>query len=70
MLGYIPQFEVESLLTNLESNLMNVRKTFDDLIHFISGAVARIFGPTDDQYPATGVQPFEGDVRPSRSHDW
>ena len=40
---------------------MNISKMFDDLIQYISGAVARIFGPTDDEYPATGVQPFEGD---------
>jgi len=32
------------------------------IIRYISGAVARIFGPTDDQYPETGVQPFEGDI--------
>lgn len=31
------------------------------VIRYISGAVTRIFGPTDDNYPATGVQPFEGD---------
>ncbi len=30
------------------------------VIYYISGAVARIFSPSDDQYPATGVQPFEG----------
>ncbi len=28
---------------------------------YISGAVARIFGPNDDDYPKTGVQPFEGE---------
>lgn len=32
------------------------------IIRYISGAVARIFGPTDDEYPKTGVQPFEGDI--------
>lgn len=40
---------------------MNISKTFDDLIHYFSVAIGRIFGPTDDQYPATGVQPFDGD---------
>ncbi len=28
---------------------------------YISGAAARIFGPNDDDYPKTGVQPFEGE---------
>ncbi|MBD1861632.1 MULTISPECIES: hypothetical protein [Trichocoleus] len=49
---------------------MKLRAVFNDLIQFIFGAVNRIFSPTDDEYPATGVQPFEGDVRSSRSHDW
>lgn len=29
--------------------------------NYISEAVSRIFSPRDDDYPATGVQPFEGD---------
>jgi hypothetical protein len=32
------------------------------VITYISGAVSRIFGPRDDNYPETGVQPFEGDI--------
>ena len=40
---------------------MTMPKVIDDLIQFFSEAVSRIFGPTDDQYPNTGVQPFEGD---------
>ena len=32
------------------------------IVRYIAGAVARIFGPTDDEYPETGVQPFEGDI--------
>lgn len=31
------------------------------VISYISGAVTRIFSPSDDNYPATGVQPYEGD---------
>lgn len=31
------------------------------MMNYISGAVTRIFGVRDDDYPATGVQPFEGD---------
>lgn len=32
------------------------------VITYLSGAVSRIFGPRDDNYPATGVQPFDGDI--------
>jgi hypothetical protein len=39
-----------------------VRQTFD----FIATAARRIFAPTDDKYPATGVQPFEGDIYEER----
>jgi hypothetical protein len=30
------------------------------VIQYIAQAVTRIFSPTDDQYPKTGVQPFTG----------
>lgn len=32
------------------------------VITYISGGVTRIFGIRDDNYPATGVQPFDGDA--------
>ncbi|MEH1855988.1 MAG: hypothetical protein V7L11_30980 [Nostoc sp.] len=32
------------------------------VISYILGAVSIIFGPKYDNYPATGVQPFEGDI--------
>ncbi len=31
------------------------------VIQSVVKASARIFSPTDDEYPATGVQPFTGD---------
>lgn len=31
------------------------------VFHYITSAAARIFSPSDDDYPATGVQPFEGE---------
>jgi hypothetical protein len=36
-------------------------RAFDRIVRFFSGAIARIFGPTDDNYPQSGVQPFEGE---------
>jgi len=48
---------------------MSITKIWKSIINgavqvnnYISGAVSRIFGPKDDDYPATGVQPFEGDI--------
>jgi hypothetical protein len=37
------------------------------VINYISGAVSRIFSPTKDDYPKTGVQPFEGDPADEKS---
>ncbi|MEL6461337.1 MAG: hypothetical protein AAFQ91_24420 [Cyanobacteria bacterium J06621_15] len=31
------------------------------LINFITNGVNRIFSPSDDDYPKSGVQPYEGD---------
>ncbi len=47
---------------------MNISKLFDNLIGYLSEAVARIFGPSDDAYPAIGVQPFEGE--PYKGPQW
>lgn len=34
---------------------------FDGLTQYFVDPIARIFGPSDDNYPAIGVQPFDGD---------
>ncbi|MEH1912764.1 hypothetical protein [Nostoc sp.] len=31
------------------------------VIQYVAQAVTKIFAPTDDQYPAIGVQPFTGE---------
>lgn len=50
---------------------MGITKMFDNVTQYISEAVARIFGPSDDKYPATGMQPFEGDPYKERpGSDW
>ena len=40
---------------------MMISKTLKDIIQYITEGFARIFSPTDDEYPAIGVQPFEGE---------
>lgn len=57
---------------------MSANKTLQNIIHAIvsvpqqvirniSSAAIRIFSPSDDNYPATGVQPFEGDPADEKS---
>lgn len=45
---------------------MSLFKQFDNVVQYFSGAFVRIFGPSDDSYPETGVQPFEG--TPEKKH--
>ncbi|MGQ4647501.1 hypothetical protein [Lyngbya aestuarii] len=40
---------------------MGIFQLFDNISKYIFGAVGRIFSPSDDAYPETGVQPFSGD---------
>jgi hypothetical protein len=50
---------------------MSFSKMFANMTQYISEAVARIFGPTDDEYPNTGVQPFEGEpYKEKPGADW
>ncbi len=42
---------------------MTVPKVIDEMLQYLSGAMSRIFGPSDDAYPSTGVQPYEGESR-------
>ncbi|MBD1940821.1 hypothetical protein H6F50_00415 [Coleofasciculus sp. FACHB-712] len=50
---------------------MSLTRTFDNIIQYFSGAIARIFGLSDDAYPATGVQPFTGEpFSARRGEDW
>lgn len=36
------------------------------IINFTTNGVARIFSPSDDDYPKSGVQPYEGDPAEGR----
>lgn len=51
-----------SILKKLQQLTQNILSISQRVIQDILGAVSRIFSPTDDQYPATGVQPFEGEI--------
>lgn len=51
-----------------EDGFMNFSQSFQALLQYLSEAVARIFSPRDDDYPATGVQPYTGE--PYRDGYW
>lgn len=43
----------------------SITNLIQKVVNFISAGITRIFTPTDDNYPATGVLPFEGDITKS-----
>jgi len=49
---------------------MRMPRVFDRVVSYLSYAVSRIFGLDDDNYPSTGVQPFNGDENPKRKTNW
>jgi hypothetical protein len=40
---------------------MNLSELLSKFMQSVSEAAARIFRPSDDSYPESGVQPFEGE---------
>jgi hypothetical protein len=47
--------------------ILTIQSLPQRVIRYISGAVARIFSPSDDNYPSTGVQPYEGELSSKKS---
>ena len=50
-----------SILKKILQSVQYPFKALQQIIQYILAAVLRIFSPDSDQYPATGVQPFEGE---------
>ena len=46
---------------------MRIVTMIDRFIGYFSAATARIFGLNQNKYPATGIQPFEGEI--DKKHD-
>ena len=40
---------------------MKIFKWLKDTVEYLRDGVARLFQPSEDNYPKTGVQPFEGE---------
>jgi len=45
------------VMNGLTQKLMN-------MVEYLSDAIARIFTPAKDDFPATGAQPYKGDPAP------
>ncbi|MFN6569061.1 hypothetical protein [Dendronalium sp. ChiSLP03b] len=56
-----------SISTAIQQTIQAITEITSQVINYILGAVSRIFGPRDDNYPSTGTQPFEGDP-PKKKH--
>ncbi|MGL6337918.1 MAG: hypothetical protein ACRC80_02125 [Waterburya sp.] len=44
-----------------ESTFKNVLEVPRKLVRYIVTSTTRLFSPNDDDYPATGIQPFTGE---------
>lgn len=50
---------------------MGISRMIESVLQYLSEAAARIFGPSDDEYPMIGVQPFTGEPhRHEQGADW
>lgn len=50
-----------SIISKLGQAIQSLFAAIVQTIRYILEGVARIFRPTDDEYPNIGVQPFEGE---------
>lgn len=49
-------------MTGLSDSFNRLNHALQQNVAWILSATKRLFSPTDDDYPKTGVQPFDGDV--------
>lgn len=40
---------------------MNIDRILQNAVQYFTEAFARVFGPSTDEYPEVGVQPFDGE---------
>ena len=43
---------------------MNINQLLGSVVDYLTEAFARIFSPSQDEYPEVGYQPYEGDPNP------
>lgn len=57
-----------SVQTQARTLLHTLVRGIQTSVKYLSDGVLRIFKAADDDYPATGVQPFEGDIPDPKRH--
>ncbi|OUL32813.1 hypothetical protein BV372_18380 [Nostoc sp. T09] len=50
-----------SFKTKMRQTLRSILEVLERVIHPIYSSATRAFSPNDDNYPESGVQPYEGD---------
>lgn len=58
-----------SIIQKMRQILQSFLEAVQRVTNFILGAFMRIFRATDDKYPASGVQPFEGEPFDKKNHN-
>lgn len=48
--------------------MMIISQTLKNIVQYLAEGFARIFSPTDDEYPAIGLQPFGGEIYSSSNY--
>lgn len=49
---------------------MKIFQWLQNVVQYIWDGVSRLFKPSDDDYPQSGVQPFEGDPYDNDDRDF
>lgn len=57
-------------MTLIKEDSMSITQRLQQTIQYLLEAVSRIFSPRDDEYPASGVQPFEGEPRQKKARHY
>lgn len=50
--------------------MMNIHRILQNAVQYFTEAFARVFGPSTDEYPEVGLQPFEGEPLPNGADDY
>ncbi|MEO1348191.1 MAG: hypothetical protein AAFW84_05225 [Cyanobacteria bacterium J06635_15] len=57
------------ILENISAKTASLFQFLQQMLDDISKASGRVFSPSDDDYPKSGVQPFEGDIPDTHHQD-
>lgn len=56
-------------MAKLQGILTAIGQTIQQMSDLILSSAGRIFSPSDNEYPKTGVQPFEGEIPDTHHND-